>query len=132
MTVSATAQVKRQLKASATVGTGTAYYPASTGVDLSIVRDQRTVAIWHTNAGDGSSTVDLSIEYSRDGTNWFNGPPTYGLDLFAQVTTVAVKVVRKLAVNANYFRVKSVVGTATSGAFDIQMTYDGGIGSYSA
>ena len=127
-----TALVRKELKASGTVAVATNYYPSSSGFDLSQVRDQRTISLWVTNAGDASSTVDYSVEYSRDGTNWFTGPPTYGLDVFAQVTSAAVKFVRKPSVVANFLRVKEIVAVATSGASDIQLTHDGGDGSFSA
>lgn len=125
-----TAKQNVALKASGTQAVNTSYYPASTGINLSIVQDQNTIAIWHTNAGDPSSTVDLTVEYSRDGTNWFTPVASSG-DTFAQVTSTAVKQVRKTLVHANFLRVKSVVGTATSGAFDIQMDFQGQ-GAYSA
>lgn len=126
--------VKKVLKASGTVTTAAspAYYPSSSGVNMAVVGLWNSVSLWYTNAGQASSTVDLLVQYSNDGTTWFDGPPTYGLDLFAQTTTVAVTLVRRLAVNANYFRVKATIATATSGAFAIDMWYDGGNGAYSA
>lgn len=121
--------VKKVLKASGTQIVSTAYYPSSTGMDMSLVPLWNALTLFYTNAGHGSSTVDLTVQYSNDaGVTWFDGPPTYGLDIFAQTTTVAVVLARRLAVNCQRFRVKAVVAVATSGAFAIDAEYDGGNG----
>lgn len=114
-------------KAVGTTGAGTNYYPSSAGFDLNMVEQPGSFAVHYTDAGDATSTNDLSLEV-YDGTNWM----TDSTLTFTQVTTVAKKFVKVLAPTlwGMKVRAKLVTAAATSGANGIKFIYSAPAGAY--
>jgi hypothetical protein len=63
-------------------------------------------------------TLDLTIEWSNDGVDWFGADP---VDSFAQITTVApTRVVERYTVKGSHYRVRwAIAGTTPSFTFEV-------------
>lgn len=66
-------------------------------------------------AVSGTPTLDLSIEWTTDGSTWFAGQPA---DSFSQITA-ATKVTKIFDVKASAYRVKWTIGGTTSFTFAV-------------
>lgn len=134
--------VKKTIRASATAGTGTTYWPDSLGVNdassdgfnLEVIdEDQlnKVTAVLNALAGAGGSTIDVTVQL-YDGTNWCDASGVSGSGAFAQVTSADKNLYLPVSSIAKKIRFKVVVGTATSSAFAIYLFYKGEGGAYSA
>lgn len=127
-----------ELHTSATQAVGTAYFPSSDGVSTSAALgvnlgdllsggsiDQISAELICA-AGVASATVDIDLEWSNDRVNWLKS------DSYTQVTSSASVQIKKPALIGKYVRVKSVVGTATSSAWNFKLGVPAPAGAYNA
>lgn len=115
-------------KPSATQGTGTSFWPASGSFATDVVEDPSSFSVHYIDAGNGTATVDVTVESSMDGVNW----QTDSNVAFTQVTTVAKRYCKTIhgSIWGKYIRVKMVVAAATSGANSIFFVYKGQAGAF--
>ena len=72
-----------------------------------------------TAASGTTPTLDLTVEWSSDGTNFVVGQPA---DALTQITT-AVGAAKQFAIKAPFYRVKwTIAGTTPSFTFDVVTT----------
>jgi hypothetical protein len=70
--------------------------------------DQLAIAVDVTTFTGTTPILDLTVQWSGDGTNW--GDPEAGADTFTQITATGV-VVKRFAVQAAKFRIDYAIGT---------------------